>query len=704
MDKKWVLVIAILIVIFGLFWYFNQNDVQLGPRDGRESSDQLIQKLPNPRDSNGDGRIDVYDVIFMSQAIIGGDNRYTEIDVIANLRFVIDQGGANIQKLGFVPLSHGGSVPHVCEGTFIRGDANGDDTFSALIDTLFMLEWAFLDGDEPGCTDRLDANDDESINTLVDGLYILEFAFLQGPIIPGPYPDPGYDEEGVDGSELCDEVDNDSDGEVDEGETCVLEFVREEGFPILIDLEPVSGSEYVINAPTFVNNHVIVTRNFPEGEASIFGYDSEGGELEDFPIVLDSDIMSVQPAVADINDDGDEDFVVFAANDDSLMVYVYIYDEDTDSYVEHISWEVTDAPTLGFYSPPTLSDINGDGYMDLVAITEEFDGLVELGNLFAWSIDDDLTDDDSPSDVDDLDNPVMFGFPYGYDGIFSAPSISIADLDGDDLKEIIVQLNNNVNVIDSTGGLVWTELLGDTFLYSKNSPIIADFDEDGSLEILVISAAGDVDNFQIYDADGELLWSWNVTYTPGVSGGIYQAPLVIDLDGDGDLEIVFYAAFAGGGDSRIVAYHHEGDEVEGWPFDELDSALVFFELFSLTALDISGDGEPEIIAIFNDEDNDWRLGIISYEGELLTSILLEYVNDDGDEFIIIDDDELAFVPVIRDFDGDGFYEVVLSWYSITGGNQGYVELFELSGVLSDDSPVIWPDFQADPAHTGCFEC
>ncbi len=77
---------------------------------------------------------------------------------------------------------------------FIRGDANGVLGFELLLDPLFALTWAFLEGPDPPCLDAVDADDDGDVIVLEDALYSLYAVFVPGsPPIPAPAPGCGVD-------------------------------------------------------------------------------------------------------------------------------------------------------------------------------------------------------------------------------------------------------------------------------------------------------------------------------------------------------------------------------------------------------------------------------------------------------------------------------------------------------------------------------
>ncbi len=103
----------------------------------------------------------------------------------------LDPDGTTADMGAFVHMQYG----------FKRGDVNGNDAVSALLDAIALLTWQFAGGEEPPCMDAADADDDGAVNALLDGLYLLLWTFLDGP----PPPSPGPDTCGVDLTE--DDVD-----------------------------------------------------------------------------------------------------------------------------------------------------------------------------------------------------------------------------------------------------------------------------------------------------------------------------------------------------------------------------------------------------------------------------------------------------------------------------------------------------------------
>jgi len=86
-------------------------------------------------------------------------------------------------------------VPDECERRFVRGDCDGDgEVGGSLTDGLFLLNFNFAVGAEPGCFAACDADGDGRVHGLLtDALYLLNFSFLGGPSPPPPFPECGLD-------------------------------------------------------------------------------------------------------------------------------------------------------------------------------------------------------------------------------------------------------------------------------------------------------------------------------------------------------------------------------------------------------------------------------------------------------------------------------------------------------------------------------
>jgi hypothetical protein len=121
------------------------------------------------------------------------------------------------------------------------------------------------------------------------------------------------------------------------------------------------------------------------------------------------------------------------------------------------------------------------------------------------------------------------------------------------------------------------------------SPAVYDLDSDSSMEII----AGRHSVLYVWSSDGTLLWRAPVgeeSTSPNDHGSSrqYAAPVVGDLDGDGNGEIAIAYSY------RVAVYDHEGMLLSGWPQDFPGGA---HEIRSIAAADLDNDSVYEILAV-----------------------------------------------------------------------------------------------------------
>ena len=158
--------------------------------------------------------------------------------------------------------------------------------------------------------------------------------------------------------------------------------------------------------------------------------------------------------------------------------------------------------------PPAIADVDGDGIADIVYGTDNGDLYCLTGmGAVKWRYSE-------------------FA-PYGRSGV------NLADLDGDGSDEVLITRSNTgidrcLMALDAaTGAFKWRTA---DVMQSYCSNALADLDEDGKLETF----HADKGNW-LYctNADGTERWR-----TELAGRGIFWAPAIADLDGDGALEIV----------------------------------------------------------------------------------------------------------------------------------------------------------------------
>ncbi|MCP4713311.1 MAG: VCBS repeat-containing protein, partial [Planctomycetes bacterium] len=136
--------------------------------------------------------------------------------------------------------------------------------------------------------------------------------------------------------------------------------------------------------------------------------------------------------------------------------------------------------------------------------------------------------------------------------------------------------------------------------YPPSSLAIGDIDNDGSVEI-VGRFYENTAALAAFEIDGSLA----VVYNPSVNSAFISSPVLMDIDNDSDLEVFARS------DQYLYGFHHDGFEVNGFPqnLNDAQSSATFNTPLALGDLD--RDGDPEIVAGFSSNFGNGG-GIIAY--------------------------------------------------------------------------------------------
>ncbi len=414
------------------------------------------------------------------------------------------------------------------------------------------------------------------------------------------------------------------------------------------------------------NKLEVFAHKFSGTKGQLLGLRAQGEELYDidhnntpqYPMAnwLDEDVRDL-PAIADLDNDGVLEIVSVSgwdATTSSLTAYSLI---DADVNDEPLLFFDISLPNTDYFKGPVISDLNHDGAGEIV-IKSVFSNLLIMSNTGSIVYSD-------PSS----------GRAYG--------RVAISDVDNNGYKEIFIGLdypsvpaNNGFYKYYFNGsGWVKTTLITNSSRIFGCSPVIADFDDNGTKEILVMSYNNTSGNayLNILNPNGTYFgnWSGNLRYIPFSPDDYIKALsglAVGDLDNNpndlvGKLEIVAM------GDGCIKIWKSSGD--------------------LLTTVNNPAFNPGTATPILADVDEDEDIEIVFADGTNLNAI-----NYDGTQVlgfpIVLPDCSTNSDPLVADIDNDGFNEVL-----INQGLSAYVWKTE-----GKSSRIEWGSIRSNCANTG----
>ncbi len=244
---------------------------------------------------------------------------------------------------------------------------------------------------------------------------------------------------------------------------------------------------------------------------------------------IDEDCDGTDGVLPDLDGDGYADLVVSNFyNGDSYEINSYIYWGDEDGY--SVSRR-TDLPTLGAYAACT-ADFDNDGDLDIVFVDYRSDSSLEVNSRLFWNGTNGFT-------------------RFGYTDLptVGAFDCETGDFNNDGYVDIAFAnhyLFPNTYVLDSY--VYWNSESGfskfnRTALPGNGTTAIraADVNQDGYLD-LILSGSYDGSSFEV---DTYIYWGsesgyarWNVTALPGV--GVVRKAEVADIDKNGSMDVILF--------------------------------------------------------------------------------------------------------------------------------------------------------------------
>ncbi len=287
------------------------------------------------------------------------------------------------------------------------------------------------------------------------------------------------------------------------------------------------------------------------------------------------------PILADLDNDGASEIIV-----NSVGGWTYVFEGNGSDFSGWPKKVVDDNFTL-IYSNPAVGDINGDGFAEIIIKAINETSYNSKGILYAF----------------DRNGNLLSGWPKDiHNGSTTSPILG--DINNDGKKEVICSsfikgssayLNEYViYVFDYLGNYLpgWPTSYaapGDSPNAITGGLSVADLNKDGGLEIL--SATNSTwEELHVFKNNGQLLWK----ASPMVNWiyNMYSAPVVADINGDNELEIMI-AKYQGMPEytGRIFVYDRNGTEKSA-----LNKIIPDQLWISPTVEDLDNDGKSEIVA------------------------------------------------------------------------------------------------------------
>ena len=237
----------------------------------------------------------------------------------------------------------------------------------------------------------------------------------------------------------------------------------------------------------------------------------------------------------------------------------------------------------------------------------------------------------------DISGNIIFDYSAG-GNIRSTPMI--ADVDGDGSMEVIVCSfpSGAVHIINSDGSSF------PNFPATLNAPVLSsaavgDLNADGNLEVLVVTISGSLN--AISSNTGANLSGWPYAIGFGSTNG----PTIVNFDGDANPEVVVSTT-----PGSVFAINHDGSLI--WNIDAGEDVRT-----GLVAADFNNNGSNEICFI----DQPGGIHVIDQAGNYLPNFPLNIGNS------------VESTPVIVDMDGNGTPDIVF------GDDAGNIHSVDITG-------------------------
>lgn len=259
----------------------------------------------------------------------------------------------------------------------------------------------------------------------------------------------------------------------------------------------------------------------------------DGTILAGWPKTTDEPVY-FEPAVGDILGAGAQNVVVTSGNYGLGPAKVYVWGTNGDSLSNFPVNLGDDVLPLG----PVLSDLDGDHNLEII-VAANANNINSKAKLFVYK----------------SDGTLMLGWPQTFDSYAFADTPAVGDVDGDGQNEIVIGTFGKIYAIRKDGTMLpnWPVTLPNNNTMQQHSPILADFNGDGKLEVVATFADSSGNwNIGIWSSSGSIIKQWPLD-------GYVTDFLVGDFNNDKKIEIIVLTP------TKINIFDSNGASLPNWP-------------------------------------------------------------------------------------------------------------------------------------------
>lgn len=397
---------------------------------------------------------------------------------------------------------------------------------------------------------------------------------------------------------------------------------------------------------------------------NIYGFDSTAALMWTFSIRSFAGFETVQtpcqcsPAVADLDGDGRKEVVVSLAKRDSYnepqypgCIFMFRLDPTgrnptaTNGFARRTLCRNGDGVPDGVFASPTLSDLDGDGQLEILAgAWDELLYALRPNGSLAWNLNNDLTDDQE------------YGFKTG-DTIWTTPAV--ADIDSDGVNEVVFGSDAH-SLPDGSpfwGHQIPYQMRNGGLLVVLHAPTgLLDWGAAGAGKFFIESYRPEGSGWY-YNEFGE-----NHIPRDNISEVLQSSPVIGDVDDDGKMEIIH-----GTGQTSFAPTDNLHNRIFCFNGDNATTCWVYdagAEVYATPAL-VNVDNDPDV-EVFVRQADPTSPKICGVKGSTGAAIA-------GYPVAITAGNYRSIGPVVGDVDGDGTQEIILVAY-------GMLHVFGADGV------------------------